>query len=172
MNQNGQKCTFPIFWHYHVWTVSTGHTKDTYFVLTAMHTRKDGILANGPFWAKKCNGKRGNVHIPRSGRMSRRLRWSSIHCIFRRPPHSSGRGLKRISKQMIQVGIISIGAGCADPRFPALYTRVTKVRQHVHYQYLLNINMRQYYYCSVTQVFFKGDGLDQESNSQPHCLGQ
>ena len=38
---------------------------------------------------------------------------------------------------------------------------------------LLNNNKKQYYYfiTSVTQVFFKGDGLDQESNSQPYSLG-
>merc|ERR1712032_123357 len=29
-----------------------------------------------------------------------------------------------------QVGIVSLGAGCGDYRFPALYTRVTKVHRH------------------------------------------
>ena len=38
--------------------------------------------------------------------------------------------VKRINFQIHQVGIVSLGAGCGDYRFPALYTRMTKVHRH------------------------------------------
>merc|ERR1712032_248463 len=41
--------------------------------------------------------------------------------------HTQVKRVKRINFQTFQVGIVSLGAGCGDYRFPALYTRVTKV---------------------------------------------
>ena len=40
--------------------------------------------------------------------------------------------------QIYQVGVISYGLGCANPRWPALYTRVTKVCQHFNYGIINN----------------------------------
>lgn len=44
--------------------------------------------------------------------------------------HTQVKRVKRINFQIFQVGIVSLGAGCGDYRFPALYTRVTKVHRH------------------------------------------
>ena len=45
--------------------------------------------------------------------------------------------------QIYQVGVISYGLGCANPRWPALYTRVTKVCQHFNYGI---INKKYFFY--------------------------
>ena len=49
--------------------------------------------------------------------------------------------MKRINFQISQVGIVSLGAGCGDYRFPALYTRVTKVHRY-RYNICSNFNMK------------------------------
>ena len=45
--------------------------------------------------------------------------------------------------QIYQVGVVSYGLGCANPRWPALYTRVTKVCQHFNYGI---INKKYFFY--------------------------
>ena len=44
--------------------------------------------------------------------------------------HTQVKRVKRINFKIFQVGIVSLGAGCGDTRFPALYTRMTKVHRH------------------------------------------
>ena len=51
--------------------------------------------------------------------------------------------VKRMHLQIYQVGVVSYGLGCANPRWPALYTRVTKVCQHFNYGI---INKKYFFY--------------------------
>ena len=51
--------------------------------------------------------------------------------------------------QIYQVGVISYGLGCANPRWPALYTRVTKVCQHFNY----GIINKKYFFNYINDGF-------------------
>ena len=51
--------------------------------------------------------------------------------------------------QIYQVGVVSYGLGCANPRWPALYTRVTKVCQHFNY----GIIDKKYFFYYINDGF-------------------
>ena len=101
--------------------------------------------------------------------MSRRLWGTSIFSISQRASHPGEKIVKRINFHRNQVGIVSLGAGCGDYRFPALYTRVTKVHRH---DIGINKLSKDRTVESTKTDILKGHGLDQESYSQLHSMGQ